>query len=531
MIRRRKSAGLLDRLAGPLDDTLRVLFEDSANAALAMDDGGRIVRANARLRNMLAGAAVDLANGAPAAGIWHEEDRAYAEAVVTAGLRGQGGPRPKPLRLQGPDDDTCSVVSLSITRLAGAADAGDGAVLHLADITAEKRLEHQLAHSQKLQAVGQLAGGIAHDFNNLLQATIGAADSVLEREESRETMEDMRLIRASGERGAALVRQLLAFSRKQPLQPQVIAVNTAVRALAPLLVRMIGETIRLELDLEEPGRRVLADPTQLDQVLINLVVNARDAMPRGGTLKLRTGHRTVYCAERLGFETMPPGRYVLLEIEDTGVGISPDILPRIFEPFFTTRRERGGHGLGLSTVHGIVHQSGGFMSAESTVGQGTCMRVLLPRHEEQVVFSGPATAPAPAAAPASADASRTVLLVEDEEPVRRLAARALGRAGWRVIAAESAEAALENLPRPGDGRPAPTVLVSDVVLPGLDGPGLVKAVRAIWGGIPAVLVSGYTESALRGDPSLKGIDFLPKPYSLQNLVACVGRTAGGLVPA
>ena len=311
------------------------------------------------------------------------------------------------------------------------------------DISTEKRLEAQLAHSHKLQAVGQLAGGIAHDFNNLLTAMIGAADEVLQRPElAAEVMDDVRQIRASADRGAALVRQLLAFGRQQTLQPRVIAINDAITDISALLRRLLGSNVRLELELEEPGRMVRVDPTQLDQVLVNLAVNARDAMPNGGTLTLHSGHITLFRPLTRGQETIPPGRYVMIEVGDTGVGIPPDVLSRVFDPFFTTRRERGGSGLGLSTVHGIVRQSDGFLAVESEVGQGTRMRVYLPRHEAADGVPSPsrATPPPVVVAPAPVApvlvqpgpaALRTLLLVDDEMPVLRLAERALSRRGWR----------------------------------------------------------------------------------------------------
>ncbi len=461
-------------------------------------------------------------------------------------------------------------------------------------------MEAELAQLQKLQAVGQLAGGIAHDFNNLLMAIIAATDAVLEREGcAPETLDDARQIRQSADRGAALVRQLLAFGRRQPLMPAVVAVNTAVTNVSGLLVRLLGERVRLQLELEEPGRSVRVDPTQLDQVLINLALNARDAMPAGGTLTLRTGHLTLYQPRQVGSETMPPGRYVTIRVEDTGEGIAPASLPQVFEPFFTTRRERGGSGLGLSTVHGIVRQSGGFVTVDSVLGQGTCVRFWLPRHEDTGVTSGfsadgvgqgrgatlnaaligsrpvgvtetgapdppvletgaanpgtpepgtsqagaskagapetgaPATGAPMAATPdrataASAQvrtAARFVLLVEDEAPVRRLTERALLRAGWQVSAVDSAEAALAQMPRPGDQAAPPCVLVSDIVLPGMDGTELARAVRAVWPDLPVVLVSGYTDSALLGDLTAQGVSFLAKPFSLRELVACVERAA------
>ncbi len=248
---------------------------------------------------------------------------------------------------------------------------------------------------------------------------------------------------------------MLAFGRQQTLQPRAVSINDAVAGLSGLLRRLLGGTVRLELELEEPGRTVQVDPTQLDQVLVNLAVNARDAMPEGGQLTLRTGHITLYRPLIRGEEVIPPGRYVMVEVQDTGCGIPPEVLPRIFDPFFTTRRERGGSGLGLSTVHGIIRQSDGFLAVDSLPGKGTRMRIYLPRHDGEgmaiprlpapalpaplpaapAVAAPPDTEPPAAAEPAP---GRTVLLVDDEDGVRRLAARALARQGWTVLSADSA---------------------------------------------------------------------------------------------
>ncbi len=382
---------------------------------------------------------------------------------------------------------------------------------------------------QKLRLVGQLAGGIAHDFNNLLTSILAAADAIAQRTDSAaETVGDARQIRGDVERGAALVRQLLAFSRQQTLQPRVVAVNTAVEAAAGLLRRLLGETVALTVTLEQPGRSVLIDPGQLDQVLINLAVNARDAMPGGGVLRVATGHATLYATRETGAETVPAGRYVTIAVADTGSGIPPEILPRIFEPFFTTRRAAGGSGLGLSTVQGIVRQSGGFLEVDSTVGAGTRVVIHLPRHDAPPdIVAAP-----PVAMPASVPAGRLALVVEDEDPLRALVVRALDRAGWRVLAAASAEAALALLPAPDSNAEDAgadsqlSVVVTDVVMPGMDGLALVRKIRQLWPGLPAVLVSGYAAPALRADLAASDIVYLSKPYRMSELLDVLARLTG-----
>ena len=382
---------------------------------------------------------------------------------------------------------------------------------------------------QKLRMVGQLAGGIAHDFNNVLTAILAAADAILQRGETAETVADARQIRLDVQRGAALVHQLLAFSRQQTLQPRVVAVNAAVGAAAALLRRLLGERVSLTVSLEQPGRRVLIDPGQLDQVLVNLALNARDAMADGGSLTLSTGHATLYAPRRIGSETIPPGRYVTITVADTGSGIAPEVMPHIFEPFFTTRRASGGNGLGLSTVLGIIRQSGGFLEVDSEVGRGTRVQVHLPRHEGAAETAPPLLVEAPAPA---GGAGRIALLAEDEEPVRRLLTRALTRAGWRVLAAETAEAALAMVRQPENGADSqPSVVIADVVMPGMDGLALVRALRRIWPGLPAVLVSGYAAPALRQDLASADITYLSKPYAIAELLEAVALVCGAAASA
>jgi two-component system, cell cycle sensor histidine kinase and response regulator CckA len=371
-----------------------------------------------------------------------------------------------------------------------------------------------------MQAVGELAAGVAHDFNNLLTAILGAAND-LDFHTEAAGQEDLAQIKTSARRGAALVRQLLAFGGQQTLQPRVVALNEAVQGVASLLRRLVGPGITLTLALEEPGRMVRLDPTQLDQVLVNLAVNARDAMPDGGTLLITTGHRLVLAKEGDGADRIPPGRYATLEVRDSGGGIPAEILPRIFEPFFSTKRASGGTGLGLATVHGIVRQSGGHLSVQSTQGIGTSFCITLPRHEA----AAPVSAASRQAGPRPArSAGRRLLLVEDEAPVRRLAARALRRAGWEVIEAACGTDALEAAPE------RVTLLVSDVVMPGLDGPGLVRALREKQPGLPAILISGYADATQRETLAADDIGFLAKPFGMGELVAFASRYLGDADP-
>ena len=530
---RRRDPGLFSRLATPAhpaNPVVDLLLDSAPFGCLVIDISGRILRANPAMHE-LSGPLVDASPGADAALIFAADRRDAVWQDITQLLRGRSMTiRSAPARIAAGHGEASEAAGGSIAvrvtadLLHDSAGAIAGALLRIVDITLQAQLEAQLAHSQKLQAVGLLAGGIAHDFNNLLTAVLGSAESIaIKNDLDAETREDAAHIQSAAMRGAALVRQLLAFGRQQTLQPRTLAVNDVISDLSGLLRRLLGEKIRLTLDLETPGRAVRADPTQLDQVLINLAVNARDAMAEGGELTLRSGHMTLYRPLASGAESIPPGRYVMIEVGDTGSGIPQDVLPRIFDPFFTTKRDRGGTGLGLSTVHGIVRQSDGFLAVESEPGSGTRFRIYLPRWDEQDPVEIPRV-PVTAAPPSSAEPppgiAPTLLLVEDEEPVRRLAERSFRRKGWNVLAAESGEAALALLDT-HEGRI--TVVVSDMVMPGMDGASLLRALRARPGfaDVPAVLVSGYAEEVLRRELESAQTAFLPKPYLPQELAARV----------
>ena len=522
--RRRQPRRLIERLAAPLDDMLQVLVQDSSVGIAIIDRQGRLVRVNEALHRMV-DHACDLSPGRPAQDIFCRERWEAVWDELQPALQGH-----RPLHsfvsvLRGKSGAAAQTVEVSAVALREADEQVSGAILQFCDISAQRLLEAQLAQSQRLQAVGQLASGVAHDFNNLLTAIMGAADDLLARQPPEpEATEDLQQIRASAGRGAALVRQLLAFSRQQALQPRAVSINDAVEGLSSLFRRLLDHRIRLELELEQPGCTVRVDPTQLDQVLVNLMVNARDAMGGGGTLTLRTGHVSLHRALVRGDESIPPGHYVMVEVEDTGAGIPADILPRIFDPFFTTRRERGGTGLGLSTVHGIVRQSDGFLRVDSLVGKGTQVRVYLPRFDGDGMATPRPPLPEPPAPLAEQAGAGALLLVDDEDGVRRVAARALSKQGWTVMSAGSGEAALALLAEEGAAA-ALRVVVSDVMMPGMDGAALVRAIRQVRPGLPAILASGYAQEAMRGDLGVEDIAFLPKPYSLKDLLATVAQAA------
>ena len=396
-----------------LADITDALFNEAQAGVALIDRQGVVRRAGAGLHGLLGAAMGD--------DVWAAIPEQAAKALAAALKRGHAASATARFDTAGLQ----RVLQLSLLPL-----AHGGGLLRVTDRSHEQAIEEQLGQSQRLQAVGELAGGIAHDFNNLLTAILGATDDLLARAADPDR-EDLSQIRASSERGAALVRQLLAFSRQQTLQPRVIALNEAIRNTAKLLARLLGQGVAMSLELEEPGRLVRIDPTQLDQVLVNLAVNAGHAMPNGGRVTIGASPHLVLRPEKFGGEMVPPGRYACLWVGDTGGGIPPEVLPRIFEPFFTTKRETGGTGLGLSTVHGIVRQSGGFMAVESTPGAGTVFRMLLPRHEESGLWQGE-----PASKPFLPSAPRRPRLADawccSSTTRHRCAALPNGRCGGRV---------------------------------------------------------------------------------------------------
>ena len=371
------------------------------------------------------------------------------------------------------------------------------------DVTEQRHLEDQLRQSQKIEAVGQLAGGIAHDFNNLLTIIKGNIDLSLQQLPMGVALrKDLEQVAHAASRAALLTRQLLAFSRKQVLSPAVLDLNEVVSEAERMLRRVIGEDIAFLTELAPVVSRVTADRGQIEQVLVNLVVNARDAMPTGGVLTVATAdvHVTPHDA---GTRGIPPGAYVSLRVRDTGVGMDEATRSHIFEPFFTTKPVGRGTGLGLATVHGVVHQSGGFVTVDSTPGAGSTFTVFLPRTSHAV---SPRTTPPPGVIERG---SETILLVEDEADVRAVGRRVLGEAGYTVLEAANAAEALEVF----ESASVPVaMLVSDVVMPGLNGHELREMLRERAPGLRTLFVSGYSVDSRGQSSELEDESFLPKPY-------------------
>jgi two-component system cell cycle sensor histidine kinase/response regulator CckA len=403
------------------------------------------------------------------------------------------------------------------------------AILYIVDTSEQKALETQFAQSQKMQAIGQLAGGVAHDFNNLLQAIIGNCDLLLMRHPAGDpSFAEINEVRQNSVRAAGLVRQLLAFSRQQTLQPKVLALGDTITELSMMLRRLLGEKIVLRLEHAQDLWPVRVDEGQISNAIVNLVVNARDAIPQeGGTVTIRSSNLTFSQPRPIGSGHMPAGDYVLIEVADTGKGIPKENLGKIFEPFYTTKPVGQGTGLGLSTVYGIVKQTGGFITVDSDEGKGAIFQIYLPRHTATEVAEIPEEPER--VVHRDVTGQDTILLVEDEDAVRSFAARALRMRGYTVMEASGGEAALDIV-RTHKG--AIDLLISDVVMPNMDGPTLVRAASRMRPEMRVIFMSGYAEVTFR-EHGEKAEDhhFLPKPFGLKQLVAKVKEVLSGAAPA
>jgi two-component system, cell cycle sensor histidine kinase and response regulator CckA len=386
----------------------------------------------------------------------------------------------------------------------------------LLDVTEQKQLQVHLSHSQRMEAVGQLASGVAHDFNNLLTIIKGYSSLLMDRNLGDEDAHAAREIQQAAERAAALTHQLLAFSRKQTLQPRVLDLNRIVHGLEMMLRRVLTENVELCIQTASDLGVVKADPVQMEQVLINLVVNARDAMPKGGKLTIATAPREVLsdCGE--GESLMRAGSYVALSISDTGIGMDAETRSRIFEPFFTTKEVGKGTGLGLATVYGIIKQSNGQIEVESEPGKGATFRVSLPRVENEGVAPRKTTM-----TESHKRGTGTILLAEDEPLLRELGQTILTQAGYEILTAPNAEA-LKSFVAEHDGKI--DLLLTDVVMPGMSGPELVRLVRARWPEVRVLYMSGYADDEIEDLDRDAG--FLQKPFTPAELTAKIAEMIG-----
>ncbi|ENR64304.1 cell cycle histidine kinase CckA [Brucella abortus] len=498
-------------------------FNSAPMAIAAVDAEGHTLRTNARFLDIFSGVvdrdAID--RRVKLENVVHERDRETFNKALAAAFAGQASISPVDTVLPGNEERHIRFYMSPVTDLGGEA-AEEAAVISAVETTEQKALENQMAQSQKMQAVGQLAGGIAHDFNNVLTAIIMSSDLLLTNHRASDpSFPDIMNIKQNANRAASLVRQLLAFSRRQTLRPEVLDLTDVLADLRMLLARLVGKDIELKIDHGRDLWPVKADLGQFEQVAVNLAVNARDAMPEGGQITLRTRNIPAADAAKLHYRDLPEADYVVFEVEDTGTGIPADVLEKIFEPFFTTKEVGKGTGLGLSMVYGIIKQTGGFIYCDSEVGKGTTFKIFLPRLiEEKRADDAPVAAKEKKVEKATdLSGSATVLLVEDEDAVRMGGVRALQSRGYTVHEAASGVEALEIMEELGG---EVDIVVSDVVMPEMDGPTLLRELRKTHPDIKFIFVSGYAEDAFaRNLPADAKFGFLPKPFSLKQLATTV----------
>ena len=495
--------------AGAPDD-----FEAIPVALLRIAPNGYIRRANAAARRLLGASLPQGTDPVHVGSLLDGPGRPAGEWIAETHAARRSDGRSEVLRLRSPDDaarEQHFQVTLALDPV-----EQPGLIAVLNDASALKTLEAQFVQSQKMQAIGQLAGGVAHDFNNLLTAIRGHCDLLMLRHDKGDPdYADLDQIGQNANRAAALVGQLLAFSRRQQLKLETLDPRDVLADLTHLLNRLVGEKISLAITHDSALRAIRADKRQLEQVIMNLVVNARDAMPAGGNIEIRTDVLTIDGDLARDKVSLPKGDYLRIRVTDEGCGIDPALRDKIFEPFFTTKRVGEGTGLGLSTAYGIVKQTGGYIFCDSELGRGTCFSLYFPAQAGMPQAARPA--PGTAAMPQPVQRA-SVLLVEDEAPVRAFAARALRLKGYEVHEAASAEEALALL----DGGLTVDIFVTDVVMPGMDGPSWVRAALRDRPGTRVVFMSGYTEDIFgEGHDPIPNASFLAKPFTLNELIQTV----------
>ena len=492
------------------EERFRALVENSSDALLLLDADGRVkYMTPSSVRHL--GWTPEQLIGRSILEFMHPDDGERVGGRIREALDLPGKSLGGEVRFHHADGSWRIMEGVGVNRLADPAVAG--IVVNVRDITERRKLEDQLRQAQKMEAVGQLAGGVAHDFNNLLTAILGYCHLMLDEIPEGDPLRlDLLEIQAAGDRAASLTRQLLAFSRRQMLQPQVVDINLLVTQLEKLLRRLISEDVELVTALAPGLRPVTVDPASVEQILVNLAVNARDAMPTGGRLTIETANVDLDEAYAVTHVAMPAGPYVMLAVSDSGQGMDAPTRARIFEPFFTTKEQGKGSGLGLATVYGIVKQSGGYIWVYSEPGHGTSFKVYLPP-----------TAAASVARPTAHDPAHvagweTVLLVEDEDAVRALAREVLRRHGYVVLEARHGVDALSVAERHAD---AIHLLVTDVVMPHMSGRALSERLAGARPQMKTLFMSGYTDHALLPEDLTPGGEFLQKPFTPEALAGRV----------
>ena len=505
----RREAQQAERARQDSEQRRQTIFERAPVGIAVVDAGGRYLEVNGAFERMLGYPAGDVV-GRHFREVTLPADLAVTERLfdeMVAGGREQFFLEKRYVK----QDGGAAWARLSVSAVRDAAGGLVHTVSMIEDVSERKQLEEQLLHAQKLEALGQLAGGVAHDFNNLLAAMMGYTQLIQRTMASDDPRQgDLLEIRRAGDRAAALSRQLLAFARRQVIDPRLVDVNEALRATEPMLRRLVGPDVDVVLQLAPAVARVRVDPGQLEQVILNLAVNANDAMPQGGTLEIATGAAILDDAYTRLHPDATPGAHVLLAVRDTGIGMTADVRARIFEPFFTTKEPGKGTGLGLATCYGIVKQAGGSIWVQSEPGRGATFRVYLPARPEAAT-----SVPALAAEPPLPGGSETVMVVEDEPTVRSVTVRMLKSAGYRVLAAGDGPEALDTARRHEGEIHA---LVTDVMMPRMNGTQLAQLLRAERPALRTLFVSGFTEDAgVRPEQLGKGMAYLAKPFTAEAL--------------
>ena len=500
------------------EQSLQRFFQAAPVGIATICKEGKISNANTAFANML-GTGLYQTSGEQLHRHLSDEGQQELRVALQKIVDGRAGVQPVDVEF---NDESARSGRLFFTPLGGEGGEDEIAIIYAIDTTTQRALEQQFAQSQKMQAVGQLAGGIAHDFNNVLTAIIGFSDLLISNHRPTDpAFQDIMNIKQNANRAASLVRQLLAFSRRQTLRPEVLSLNDVIADVSMLLTRLLGEKVELNMHHGRDLWDVRADTHQFEQVIINLAVNARDAMEEGGVLTITTENITERQSLSEKREGLLAGEYVLCTVSDNGAGMTANILNKIFEPFFTTKDIGKGTGLGLSMVYGIIKQTDGFIYADSVVGEGSHFKIYLPRYIRQ---ENDEETPLEVVKekPRDLTGSETVLLVEDEEAVRNFATRALTIRGYHVLEAGSGVEAIE-LVRDYPGKI--DLVISDVMMPEMDGPSMLKQLNQLKGEMKVIFISGYAEDAFE-----KNLDqnqhfvFLPKPFSLKQLAATVKET-------